>query len=167
VAFCAGPETGKSTLAYGLGHRGYALWADDALVFHAATGLVEAVPLPFRMRLRPPSRAYFAQRARGPEDGRPARPRRRPRPLAAVFVLERAPCRPGISVGVCRLSAPLALPAVLAHAHSFSEEDPTRKRRLVDQYLALVAAVPVFRLRFVPDLERLDHVLDQVEKALA
>jgi hypothetical protein len=37
----------------------------------------------------------------------------------------------------------------------------------VDQYLALVAGVPVFRLRFPPGLERLGDILDQVERTIA
>jgi hypothetical protein len=83
-----------------------------------------------------------------------------------VFVLARVP-DPGSPVNeVRRLSAGNALVAVLDHAQSFSEEDPVRKRRLVDQYLALVAGVPIFRLRFSAGLERLEHILDQVEGAV-
>ncbi len=167
AAFCALPETGKSTVAYGLGRRGYALWADDALVFQACAGQLQAIPLPFRMRLRPLSRSYFARQGEPEEPHTVERSGHRPKPLAAVFVLERVHDAGEMSVELHRLSAGDALPGVLTHAHSFSEDDPARKRRLVDQYLALVATVPIFRLRFRPDLERLDDILDHVERSMA
>jgi len=55
VAACALSQTGKSTVGYGLGRRGYPLWADDAVVFDVSRHSVTALPLPFRMRLRPPA----------------------------------------------------------------------------------------------------------------
>jgi hypothetical protein len=167
AAFCAHPETGKSTVAYGLGRRGYPLWADDAVVFRALAGQVQAIPLPFRIRLRPLSRSYFAGQGESEEPETVGQSGRHPVPLAAVFVLERVHDGGEAPVEVHRLSAGGALPAVLTHAHSFSEDDPARKRRLVDQYLALVAGVPVFQLRFPPGLERLGDILDQVERTIA
>ena len=47
VGFCAHSQTGKSTLAYGFGRRGYELWADDALAFDVVDGDARALPFPF------------------------------------------------------------------------------------------------------------------------
>jgi hypothetical protein len=167
VAFCALPETGKSTVAYGLGRRGYGLFADDAVVFRAFPGQVQAIPLPFRMRLRPLTRSFFARHGDSRDGDHVRRSGRSPRSLAAVFVLERVERSGRASAEVRRLPPGAALPAVLSHAHSFSEHDPVRKRRLVEQYLALVAGLPVFQLRFPPGLEGLGNVLDEVERAIA
>jgi hypothetical protein len=168
VAFCAHSETGKSTVAYGLDRRGYPLWADDAVAFQGTAGRVETIPLPFRVRLRPPSQAYFARQGRlAGTEGLRDRPARRPVPLAAVCALERVEEANGAGVHVERLSAGSALPAVLAHAQSFRLPDSTRHRRLVLQYLALVAGVPVFRVRFAADLARLTGVLDRLERTIA
>ena len=46
VGFCAHSQTGKSTLAYGFGRRGYELWADDALAFDVIDGDARALPFP-------------------------------------------------------------------------------------------------------------------------
>jgi hypothetical protein len=168
VAFCAHSETGKSTLAYGLHRRGYTLWADDAVVFRASSRVILATSLPFRVRLRPASWSYFARDGHLVEPGAEVeRSGSRQRPLAAVFALERSGDSDGAPVEVQRLPAGEALPAVLAHALSLVVDDPPRKRLLVEQYLALVAGVPVFRLRFPADLDRLVQTLDQVEKTIA
>jgi hypothetical protein len=165
AAFCARAKTGKSTLAYGLHRRGYRLWADDTVAFHAGPRAVHAVPLPFQIRLRPASREYFGPDGhRGQLDERGAAGR--PMPLAAVLVLERTGPGPDVGVDLRRLPAGHGLRMVLAHAHSFGEDDPARNRLLVSQYLALVRDVPVFHLRFPSDLERLPQTLDQVEGAV-
>jgi hypothetical protein len=165
VAFCARSGTGKSTLAYGLAGRGHALWADDAVAFEAAAGGPRAIPLPFRLKLRPQSLAHFAQRGALPPPSAPVLPES-PRPLTGVFVLDRLQTAPRTPVNLTRLSAGEGLAALLAHAQSFSFGDPASRRRLAEQYLALVGAVPIFRVRFTVDLERLDAVLDAVEGAM-
>ena len=59
VAFCGPSETGKSTLAYGLGLRGYAAWADDAVVLEFLPHSIQTVSLPFFVRLRSSSALHF------------------------------------------------------------------------------------------------------------
>src|SRR5216683_4740684 len=59
MAFCARSGTGKSALAFGLGRRGYRMWADDAVAFAASGPQVKALPLPFALRLRPDAVAYL------------------------------------------------------------------------------------------------------------
>ena len=66
VAFCGSTHAGKTTLAYGLGRRGYSIWADDVLAFDAAkTNAVLALRLPFRLNLREQVAARFGARGRG------------------------------------------------------------------------------------------------------
>jgi hypothetical protein len=59
VALCAVSGTGKSTLAFGLSRRGYAVWGDDAVAFKTSRSLVQAIPLPFAIRLRPAAASLF------------------------------------------------------------------------------------------------------------
>lgn len=170
VALCAVKETGKTTLAYALSRRGYALWADDAVVVDApaepAAAAVHVRQLPFGMRLRPASATFFGH-DRGAANGRAhvsgvAGDFTDAVPLAALYVLARDE---GVASGaeVRRLSAAAALTAVLAHAYCFSLEDPTRKGRMMSQYLALVSRVPVYEVRFATGLDRLPAILDAIE----
>lgn len=171
VAFCAFSETGKSTIAYGLGQRGYTLWADDAVAFEPCTQHIRAVPLPFRIRLRPASAAYFGPDQAGTQTSRgwvsidPIE--MEPGPLAAVFVLKRvAPADAGKAVEITRLSPSQAFPAVLTHAYWFSLQDIDCKRRMMQQYLDLVTHVAVFEVCFEDGLEKLPAILDGIEQAV-
>jgi hypothetical protein len=171
VAFCAGSGTGKSTVACGLARRGYALWADDAVALEIAEEAVHAIPLPFRLRLRPASASFFGGPPTvGVESGaeHEERPERAPVRLAALCSLRRAaPSGDGTLVTSRRLSPARALPALLADAQCFSLDDAVRKRRLVTQYLTVVARVAVVEITFQARLESLSSVLDAIESALA
>jgi hypothetical protein len=91
-----------------------------------------------------------------------------PRPLAAVFVLNRIPENdPGDSIQLLRLSPARALAAVLAHAYCFSLRDFNRKRRMMKQYMDLVTQARVFEIRFRAGFERLPEILDRMERAVA
>jgi len=166
MAFCARSGTGKSTLAFGLGRRGYRMWADDAVAFAASGPQVKALPLPFALRLRPDAVAYLNAGLRnsvgtmgdGVTDAEPAA-------LAAVAVLERVE-RLGRRARVERLRPSAAFPAVLAHAYCFSLRVPERRRRMVERYLDLTTQVPVFAIRVESGLERLPATLDAIEQAL-
>jgi hypothetical protein len=165
VALCAVSETGKSTLAYGLSWRGFPLWADDAVLFGLSEGAVTATPLPFAIRLRPASAAYFgaSDEGRAPVADTPAVPV----PLAAVCVLERkADGEPGPAVEVGRLPPAQAFPAVLTHAYCFSLRDDARKRRMLRHYLDFSVRVPVFRVRFPAGLERIPEILDRLMESV-
>ena len=170
IALCAVKETGKTTLAYALSRRGYPLWADDAVVVDTpadpAAAAVHVRQLPFGMRLRPASATFFGH-DRGAANGRAhvsgvAGDFAEAVPLAALYVLARDE---GVASGaeVRRLSAAAALTAVLAHAYCFSLEDPTRKGRMMAQYLALVSRVPVYEVRFATGLDRVPAILDAIE----
>jgi len=167
VAFCGQSGTGKSTIAVGLGCRGYRIWADDTVAFETAGAAVLAIPLPFRIQLRPEAAAFFA---RSGNDAPPVKLRVEaerasspPVPLVAVCMLERV-LNLEDGVAAVRLPSVLALRAVLPHAFCFSLRDPQFKRRMTEHYLRLVERIPCFAIRFRPGLERLSAILDVIEQ---
>ena len=159
VAFCAESGTGKSTVAYSLAQRGHPPCADDAVAIEFARRGPELIPLPFALKLRPASAAYYGEDA-GPLEVQDPLDRR---PLAAICVLQRE----DEGNGVRRLGRPEAFPAVLAHAYSFGLDDERRRRRMMQHYLRLASEVPVFRVDLASDLSSLDDTLDEIEAAIA
>ena len=167
VAFCAESGTGKSTLAAGLGERGYRPWADDALAVDTSSMPVTSVRLPFRLRLRPASTAFFGgerfsmvTRVEAPRGNAVERV-----PVAALCLLRRTDDVTG-PVSAERLCASAALSAVLAHAYCFSLRDPDRKRSMIRHFVRLATRVPIFEVRIESRLERLPNVLDGMEQVL-
>jgi hypothetical protein len=159
VAFCAESGTGKSTVAYALTRRGHPPCADDAVAITLGRDGAELIPLPFALRLRPPSAAHFGEDSQGLEVQQPADPQR----LAAIYVLQRAE----EGGGVRRLDRAEAFPALLAHAYSFGLNHEPRRRRMLEHYLRLASEVPVFRVVLASGLSELDHTLDEIEAAVA
>jgi hypothetical protein len=156
VAFCGTSGTGKSTVAYALARRGHPPCADDAVAVNLARGGPEIIPLPFSLRLRPPSAAYYQDDARPTEVRHPTSSRR----LAAICVLRRSA---GGEPELRRLGRAEAFPAVLEHAYSFGQTDELRSRRMMEHYLTLVSDVPVLEMRLVSGLPRLDGAIDELE----
>jgi hypothetical protein len=169
IALCADSETGKSTIAFGFRSRGYALWADDLVAFEISDRGSRALSLPFNMRLRPSAAALFDQDssefvlAESDEDLTPGDDSA---PLAAICVLRREVA--GTAPVVVRsLSSSQAFAAVLSHAWSFALHDGERKRRMINNYLELVARVPIFDIAFQPGLENLPAILDAIEDVVS
>lgn len=160
VAFCGESGTGKSTIAVGFGRRGYGVWADDAVAFDMSAASPLAIPLPFRVRLRPRAAAFFAQSSSAASVAAP-----HPEPLAAVCVLERVSELEGGAV-VERLPSLSAFCALLPHAFCFSLQDPRCKRRMTEHYLQLVERVPCLGIRFRPGLEGLAAILDVIQEGV-
>ncbi|MDP9270158.1 MAG: hypothetical protein M3P14_04165, partial [Chloroflexota bacterium] len=162
VAFCALSGTGKTTTAYGLGRRGRTAWADDVVLLEPrAEGPVLTHPLPFSSNVRDETLNFFegdsSQTPRGEGEGKPME-------LGAVMLLERAgPGAPAVEIR--KLSPTDALALLEPHSYRFNLGDLELKRRTLQNYLSLVGQVPVFRVRFVPDLGKLDLLLDQIEAA--
>src|SRR5882672_9178649 len=168
AALCADSATGKSTIAFGLSSRGYPLWADDLVAFEISDHLGLAISLPFSIRLRPSAAALFDQDSTGPlitASDENAPPGKETAPLAAIFVLRRAEPDDSL-VAVRRFSLGESFAAVLAHAWSFGLHDPERKRRMIHNYLDLVAGTPVFDVCFQPGLTNLPMILDAIEQEL-
>lgn len=176
IALCAVKETGKSTLAYALSRRGHPLWADDAVVVDTAATPVRVHQLPFGIRLRPASAAFFGRDGTDGNDPAPAAARSTAGPpddnfgeavsLAGLYVLVRDEAV-AESADVRPLSAAAALTAVLAHAYCFSLHDVERKGQMMTQYLALVSRVPVYEVRFGTGLDRVPAILDAIERTFA
>jgi hypothetical protein len=167
VGFCAYPQTGKSSLAFGLAQRGHAPWADDALVFEMCPEGARALALPFAVRLRPASRAYF--------DVQPLPPEELPEegtisvgteslPLAALCVLSRTE-GPG-PVTIIRVAPADAVTSLLPHAYYVSLEDGALKERMLRAYLELAALVPVYELSYPAGLDGLPAIMDELERVV-
>ncbi len=159
VALCAVSETGKSTLAHGLAERGHRLWADDAVAFLPAGDEIQALPLPFALRLRPDSASHF-----GVSNGRREIQTPEAAPLDTVCVLE--PSREEHLQVVEPLTGSDAFPTVLAHAYCFTLDDPDRNRETVETYLELTRRARLFRVRVERGLDRLTGILDALEAAV-
>lgn len=162
VAFCGDREVGKSTIAYALAERGYQQVADDTLVVEPAAGITRVVELPFLPRLRPEAASFFGtlvEQASSSSSSPAANST-----LAAVVVLSRTTDGPPV---IRRLQGGDALTAILAHAHCFEPDDPLTRRRVLEHYLEMAAAVPVYSLRFSPGLAGLRLVLDHIAQVVA
>jgi hypothetical protein len=161
IAFCGNTGSGKSTLGFAMQQAGYRQLADDALVLQLEQDRVSVCPLPFAPRLRPASRLHF-----GYSDQNPA-PRVDVRPadlvLSAIFLLrqDEQTERPRLAL----LPQAQAFSALLAHAYCYDAQDPSHTRPLVDSYLAMVSLVPVFALRYRPDLQRLPQLIEIIQNA--
>jgi hypothetical protein len=162
VAICAVSGTGKSTIARALAGRGHQLWADDAVCFDATARPVTAVQLPFALRLRPASAAFFGAGRYAGDNG--ARASSSPAALGAVVVLERQ--LGSATPTVHRLGGSEAFIATLTHGYAFDPEDKLRNAGMVRSYLELVDRVPVLRLTFSPGLEGLTTMVELLEQAL-
>lgn len=161
VALCAPSGAGKSTLAYAFTRRGFRAWADDAVALEPSEPVPLVIPLPFELRLRKESKAHFS--VDGSATAR-TEPTQAALPLAAVCILERG----GVRRPRLRRCPPAeAFRAVLAHAYSFGLVDEARRRKMVDRYLAVASAVPVFRVTVPDRLEDVDSTLDAIEDAVA
>lgn len=167
VAFGAISETGKSTLAYAFSQRGYDQWADDAVLFSVDDDSVHTTQLPYAIRLRPESAAYFGRSASiGLVQGETA-PRAATLPLAAVCILSRLPENSDTPIEIEQLRAAAALTTLLPHAYCFSLRNVERKKQMMQNYMALAAKIPVFAVRFQHGLVHLPTTLDAIEQVLS
>ncbi len=165
---CGVSESGKSTIAYGLGLRGYTLWADDMVAWQMSHRGGQALSLPFNVRLRPSSAALFdsaRSQVLTPEDGDGIPGDRKAAPLASVCVLRRARAD-APPVTVRRLSLSEGFTAALDHSCCFLPQNEERKRRMIRSYLDLAAGVPIFDVCFRSGLENLPAILDVIEQLL-
>jgi len=159
LVFCGRSGSGKSTLAYALGRQGLTQAADDVIVIDAVRPHVVGRPLPFSPRLRVPSREHFAFNAGDAsviDAGASA-------PVTAFFLLSQEPS--SIAPSVERLDAAPAFSRLLAHGYCFDPSDPSETRQLTDDYMAMVAIVPVFETAYRPGLGELPALMNAVLRA--
>jgi hypothetical protein len=167
IGFCADSQTGKSTIAFGLGRSGYRVCADDALAFETEGSDVRILELPFSVRLRPASAAYFGVPVPPPPlldaDGRIV-VGEKTASLSALCILRRQ--NQGKDVELRRLGAAAVIQTLLPHAYCFTLLDEELKRRTVEEYLRLAARVPVYEARFTATLDELPSLLAEIERVL-
>jgi hypothetical protein len=163
AAFCAVSETGKSTTAFALSQRGYQHWADDAVPFEVQNGHVQALPLPFGVRLSPDAEEYLGHDLKSSEQNSEDLIQG---PLCVLFVLKRAKHSGGKEVNVTRLSPARAFRSVLLHAHFFNLKKTNLKHQMVSNYMRLTSLVPVFEVEFHPGFEKLPLLLDELERVM-
>ncbi|HET6656461.1 MAG TPA: hypothetical protein VFG61_01065 [Gaiellaceae bacterium] len=167
IGFCADSQTGKSTIAFGLAGRGYRVCADDALAFETSSSGIRVHELPFSVRLRPASAAYFdVPVPPAPvldEDGR-ITVGGKGMPLAALCILSRQ--EEGRGVELRRLAADDVIRMLLPHAYCFTLLEDELRRSTVAAYLELAGRVPVYEVRFTATLEELPRLLGEIERVL-
>jgi hypothetical protein len=167
IGFCADSQTGKSTIAYGLSRCGYRVCADDALAFDTEGSGVRMLELPFSIRLRPGSAAYFGVPVPPPPlldaEGRIVVGEKTDS-LSALCILSRQ--HEGRGVELRRLGAAAVMQTLLPHAYCFTLLDEKLKRQTVEEYLTLAARVPVYEARFTATLDELPSLLTEIERVL-
>jgi hypothetical protein len=164
VGFLAASETGKSTIAYGLSQRGFPQWGDDSLLFEPDARPFLSRRLPFDIRLRPRSSAFFD--ANMPRDDEDAVVLPESAPVSALCVLTRADHPAASPIDVCRLDPVRAFSCLIAHAHCFNPHDEARRATMLQRYLDVMALVPVYEITFVASLDLLPVVLDGIVEGL-
>jgi hypothetical protein len=170
IVFCGLSGSGKSTLAYAVGAcPGFRQIADDAVVLRADDrGPFSVVPIPFRPRLRDTATAHFGTPtppATSPAD----RTDPQPLPLRAIVVLaqrshddeDHAP------VALTRMRHTSAFSALLTHAHCFDDTDRGAVSRMIESYLAMADAVPLFHLNYRPDFSAIDQLARTITQVIA
>lgn len=167
LALCAEPNTGKSTLAYGLSLRGYPLYADDAVAFRIHDGEAEARSLPFFLRLRKASAHHFGTDVRKlhePDAWKDPTPPPTTR-LMTICLLERLPDKEDQpTVEVVPVRAVESFRSLFDHTLSFGLGDIELKKNIMRQHLELAAHVPLVRVRFASRLNRIEEVFDALEE---
>ena len=179
-AFCAVSGTGKSSLAYGLARQGALHWADDTLVVRVDDEGVRAVGLPFPARVDRAARDALTIGRGAFDDGTndpvaatvgsaesmqvvPGASSR----LRRVYFVSRDsrldPARPSIRP----IAGAPAFERLLAHAHPFDLPGSDRRRGMIERLLQVARSIPMYDLRFAPDLNGLPSLVDEVGRHLA
>jgi hypothetical protein len=161
LLFCGRSGAGKSTTAYALGQMGCTQLADDQVVWQLHDGRPKVQALPFTPRLRPLSEARFT----GGSATCPPWPTSQGLiPIAAIYLLDqRTDGRSPLSIS--RVPPAQAFSALLPHAHCFDLGDVEATRLFTDDYLTLASEVPVFSVRYSPNLDRLPELLHTIVSA--
>jgi len=160
LLFCGRSGAGKSTTAYALGQMGWTQLADDQVVWQLHDGRPKVQALPFKPRLRPLSHARLGDKT-SPRSPWPTS--QGLIPMAAIYLLEQR--TDGAPVSISRVAPAQAFSALLPHAHCFDLSDVDATRVFTDDYLTLASEVPVFKVRYAPDLDRLPELLHTIVSA--
>jgi hypothetical protein len=177
LAICGVSTSGKSTLAAAMHARGHVVVADDALGFApadevvliqhdvrprveppqgAGTGVI-ALTLPFQVRLRPAPAALLDL-----PDVVVAGAGGAAIELRHIVILDPDTAEP--AARVTREAASAAVGSLMPHAYCFALDE--EKEALVRAYALLADRVSIWRLRYPPDIERLDETVSVLEGLL-
>lgn len=168
VAFTAEAGTGKSTLCAALVERGGVLLSDDAIAPRLEAGRIVVPPSYPSMRLwRDSTVAVFGHddfpKAARHKKHRVSSGSADPAPLARLYVLER---NAQLSAPrLARMSSSEAFQMLAEGIHRLVADDPQACAAEFELLSELVAQVPVYRLRFSHDYERLDELVRVIEEA--
>jgi hypothetical protein len=166
LVFCGLTFSGKSTLAFAVGAEpGFVQFADDAVVIRPDAGDADAFivePIPFRARLRPSAAGFFGPDAsNGVWTTRVARADGQR--LRAVIGLTQSTAAAGNAPAILEPVSPAAaFRLLLTHAHCFDDSDRSSVGPMVETYLAMAAAVPVYQLTYQPDFQALPRLVSLV-----
>jgi hypothetical protein len=156
IAICGRTTAGKSTLVAAAQSSGLRAVGDDALAFEPGEGKLNALTLPFQIRLRPNAAAHMRL-----EGDAAAGSGGEVLPLALVILIDRETdaTRPELSP----VSPAEAVGALMPHAYCFSLAG---KNELFTAYADLAERVPVVRVGFRRELDALPEVVEAI-RALA
>jgi hypothetical protein len=154
-AFAALSGTGKSTLAAEFAACGYRVWADDVVTWSVEQATAVTASLPFVLRVGDAASRYVPLASDSLEEHRR---------LNAVIVMARSQAQAPSLHRVTRSS--VALTSILPHAYCFSTRDRMANRSLISNYLALLAAVPLYQLNFPDRLQLLPTIVELLANTL-
>jgi hypothetical protein len=170
VALSGDSEMGKSTLAHAWRRRVGRVYADDMILFRVEGGSAPIRSLPFRIRPRPSALCHCGSSGMDPRelagDAHPE-PAVNGEVLRAIYLVERRRDEEHGPVLLETTSPEEALLALLQQAICLTLKDRARNHRMMESYMALVNAVPTFRLSYPTGLGYVDMILDRLTTHVA
>jgi hypothetical protein len=151
TAICGRTTSGKSTLVQAAQSAQLRTVADDALAFELGDKGIDALTLPFEVRLRPAAAAQLEGSPAAGNGGEVS-------PLTLVILIDRED--EAETPALTTVPPTEALGALMPHAYCFSLA--TGKEALVRGYAELAERVPVVRLSFRRELDSLLAVVDAI-----
>jgi hypothetical protein len=176
VGLCGRSFTGKSTLAYALGVRGYEVWADDALLISTTAEPVKSLKSPLlKLRLRPDARKHFGEiesssfnGARNEDEFELSLSEMKESPLKALYLIYRASNKEEDRVFRCnKLNGHKALKRILELANYYNLKDVFEYRRIVESCLSVVSRVPIYNCDYRGGFEFIQEVVDEFEQSFS
>ena len=177
LGLCGNSFSGKSTLAYALGKRGYEIWTDDSLLISEVHPdvLTLRVPLVTEPRLRPDSRKYFGEIERAPltttvdvDEFEISLSEPNEAPLKALFLIHRSSEKKQGALWHCnRIRGYPAFKQVLSLASYYDLAESTERHRIAEKCLNVARKVPVYECHYPNGFGFLKDVVDQIESFLS
>ena len=157
IAFVAPSGYGKSTIALSMALAGYPLQADDCLILESCPGNSTPMVVPSYPggRLWADSSAALGGHALPGKHHLPVPFSPEPSPLTAIFILDEPAPEPSTGITVDRLSGREAFLELIAQGYHLDASGPLANRGLFEHFGRIVELVPMYRLRYVRNLDGL------------